>query len=406
MSAAGSALIQKSDVTDLVFKRALLATNPTTAIYLVVMRHTASIPPQLARKRVVAAGVAAVLLLSVAFLLHRHGAALSASSQRAANAALSEESYLSSIIYGTGTGSNDDDDDETPPPPLSMSSCPPSKARQNPHNVQPPSDISSEGKTIIATMWSELQRSFDAHAPVVGWRGKITPENALKTRNHHSKVIDRLLPYPAQKLFSGKGIVIMAGARYSGYAATALGMLRESGSQLPIEVWAKDEDEEKDGWCEELITEGMACRRLSDYLVTSPASTADSAPPNGYLYKPLAMLFSSFEEILFLDADNFALSNPDSLFDSEPYQEHGVILWPDYWRNSGSPWLPYVTGLRDTPSAMFLDEQTVESGQILWNKRRHWKVRQRGTGIDDRRLISRISVTSARDILQLLHILV
>lgn len=259
--------------------------------------------------------------------------------------------------------------------PASLTACPISIARTNPNNVQPPRDLDDEHKLTLATMWSELQHSFEAHAPVSGWRGAIDAQNAQQTRDAHKAVIDRLLNYPANNIFNGRGVVMFAGARYSGYAATALGMLRESGSKLPVELWFKDQDDETPGWCDELAREGIACRRLSDYNLEAPSpGSIGSRPPNGYLYKPLAMLFSSFEEVLFLDADNFAISNPDALFDSKAYAKHGAILWPDYWRHSGSDWLPFVAGIRDTPSALFFDEQTVESGQIVWNKQRHWKV--------------------------------
>ena len=160
---------------------------------------------------------------------------------------------------------------------------------------------------------------------------------------------------------------MLAGGHYSEFAATALGMLREVGSKLPVEVWVKDASEEEPGWCVELAKEGMACRRLDDYLDMSVFT-------HPYQWKIFTMLFSSFNEFLFLDADNMPMKNPDTIFDSKAYRDTGAILWPDYWKFSGSPYYPYIAGLTDEPSDALYEDKTVESGQVVWNKERHWKV--------------------------------
>ena len=188
------------------------------------------------------------------------------------------------------------------------------------------------------------------------------------TRIAHTEVVRNIAPYPLD-LFSGRGVVMLAGGHYSEFAATGLGMLREVGSKLPVEVWMKDSTEEKEGWCDELKKEGMACRKLSDYMDMS-------ALKHPYAWKIFTMLFSSFKELMFLDADNMPLKNPDYLFDMEKYRSTGVILWPDYWKNTGSPWLPYVVGISDERSDVLLTRtlKTVESGQLVWDKQRHWRV--------------------------------
>ena len=189
---------------------------------------------------------------------------------------------------------------------------------------------------------------------------------ANDTRKNHKEVMNSLPTYPQGK-FSGRGVVMLAGGRYSEFAATSLGMLREVGSKLPVEIWARDTDEEMPGWCEELEREGMACRRLSDHMEMKVFK-------HPYQWKVFTLLFSSFEEILFLDADNSPIRNPDTIFDSEIYKKNGVILWPDYWKHSGSPWCPYVLGISDKKSDVLADAKSVESGQIFWNKKTHWKV--------------------------------
>lgn len=194
----------------------------------------------------------------------------------------------------------------------------------------------------------------------------ISEADAYATRIEHEAVVRHLPPYP-ENTFEGRGIVMLAGGKYSEFAATALGMLREVGSRLPVEVWVKDHSEEKEGWCAELEQDGMVCRRLQDYMDMSTL-------PMPYQWKVFTMLFSSFEEIIFLDADDIPIRNPDVIFDSPIYRDNGAILWPDYWKHSGSSWLPYVIGTTDEQSDMLQDEQSAESGQVIWNKSWHWKV--------------------------------
>lgn len=248
--------------------------------------------------------------------------------------------------------------------------------------------LQSPNTAVLSKTWENLQQIFNAHPPqpltlgqpkfhtggvfpdseLIKHQLNISTNDAQATRSSHREVTNKLFPY-ADGLFSGRGIVMLAGGRYSGYAATGLGMLRELGSTLPVEVWMKDEKEEKPGWCKELAQEGMACRRMSDYMDVSFME-------HGYQLKINSILLSSFEQVLFLDADNVPVRNPDGIFDSKGFTDTGVVLWKDYWRHSGSPVLPYVLGLTDEASETLIqeEEKTVESGQLMWDKKRHWKV--------------------------------
>ena len=241
---------------------------------------------------------------------------------------------------------------------------------------------------LLSQTWKSLQDTFVAHPPQPLTLKKVTfktaehfPDidtiknhtdlslaDAQATQLSHIEVTKKLPSYP-ERVFSGRGIVMLAGGRYSDYAATGLGMLREINCRLPIEVWMKDEKEEKAGWCDELRDEGMVCRRVSDYMDVSKLE-------HGYQLKIISILFSSFEQILFLDGDNIPVRKPDGVFDSKSFMDTGVVLWTDYWRHTGSPFLPYVLGLTQEASDILIQEQnkTVESGQLMWDKKRHWKV--------------------------------
>ena len=254
--------------------------------------------------------------------------------------------------------------------------------RNNLYGIKAPAPLDA---AYAAGLWSDLHALFDAHPPSpahlaqphhasdlgfptkekLGTFFNLTQAQAKATREGHRQVMEALPSYPNDQ-FGGRGVVMLAGARYAEFAATSLGMLRDMGSRLPVEIWAKDEKEELSGWCAELETEGIACRRLVDHMDMS-------ALKHPYQWKVFTLLFSSFREILFLDADDMPVRNPDDVFESEAYQSTGAVLWPDYWKHSGSPWAPYIVGLSDKASDMLMDDRSVESGQIIWDKARHWK---------------------------------
>ena len=235
-------------------------------------------------------------------------------------------------------------------------------------------------------MWQSLRNSFDQNKPqpldlslktftslsefptleAIQSHTHLERVDVEATRRSHIEIVKNIPPYP-DHLYKGRGIVILAGGIFSPFATTGMGMLREIGSTLPVEIWMKDKHEEKDGWCKDIRSDGMVCRRLSDHMDTTVLKS-------GYQLKVYTILFSSFEQILFLDADNVAVKKPDQLFEAGPFVESGVILWPDYWKHSGSPLLPFEVGLSDDASEMLRQDQTVESGQLVWDKRRHWKV--------------------------------
>lgn len=241
-------------------------------------------------------------------------------------------------------------------------------------------------RAMFSQGWLHLRKVFDAHPPrptslphnvwdVNGGQAKwelikswtqISEQDANATRAAHEQVLKNLPEYPS-KQYSGRGIIMLAGGKYSEYAVTGLGVLRETGSKLPVEVWMKDKNDVKEGWCNGLEKEGMACRLLSDYMDVTEVK-------HGYQFKIFTMLFSSFDDFLFLDADNIAVTNPDRLFDSGVFVKNGAVLWPDYWKNTASPWTPYIIGASDKAAQTWNEEITVESGQVLWSKHRHWKV--------------------------------
>jgi len=203
------------------------------------------------------------------------------------------------------------------------------------------------------------------------------PQDILKmARAHHlftSQLQTRLAVHLArQHVLSDcparRGIVMVAGGEYLPTAMVSIRMLRRSGLVLPVELWMSSKEEYEPQLCTDILpTLNVTCRLLSD--VFHNATTRQSQAIAGFQYKIFAILFSSFDEVLFLDADVVAIQNPDGLFESAPFREKGMITWPDLWATSISPIFYLVTGQTEPPLPG--ERASTESGQLMVNKRTH-----------------------------------
>lgn len=163
-----------------------------------------------------------------------------------------------------------------------------------------------------------------------------------------------------------RGIVTTASNDALAILTTSLWMLRASGSMLPVEIWFEDQHNYEHIPCEDIFPSlGAKCMFMSDYLPTDlehPIRTVK------FTFKTLALLFSSFEQVLFLDCDAFPVSNPDSTFTTEPFISSGWVMWPDYWASTASHYWYDISGLREPD---LKERASVESGELLINKATH-----------------------------------
>jgi alpha 1,2-mannosyltransferase len=181
----------------------------------------------------------------------------------------------------------------------------------------------------------------------------IDYEDVQSMRRIHQQLVESLPEYPA--LFFGKGIVMVGGGKFLRIALHSLRMLRRSGTTLPVELWMSDENEYSEEFCAEVSTLNVRCRIVAEYLGEEVVES--------YQLKSFAIFLSSFEEVLFLDADNFPITSVDEVFTAST----GVTIWPDYWASTTSPLLFDIV---DSPQTFF---RTCETGQLLWNKRTHFR---------------------------------
>lgn len=191
---------------------------------------------------------------------------------------------------------------------------------------------------------------------------------------HHRELLDQFLrstsTFPTDR-FHGRGIVLCGGGSvYFPCIWVCVRMLRRFGNTLPIELWHRGPRE---------LTDEM--RRLlepHDVFFQDAFEVAQEHPVrrlDGWELKPYAILNSRFSEVLYIDADNVVVRNPEFLFETPLYQETGSLFWQD---------LPNHTldqsYLKDHAWELlgltFRDEAQFESGQLLVDKRRCWRALQ------------------------------
>ncbi|KKY24567.1 hypothetical protein UCRPC4_g02386 [Phaeomoniella chlamydospora] len=163
------------------------------------------------------------------------------------------------------------------------------------------------------------------------------------------------------------GIVSSAGSSYMPLFVTSLRMLRKTGSTLPVEVFVKDAGEFESTICDDVLPGLNArCLILSDILNNQSENSVEIAH---YQIKIFAVLFSSFENIIWMDSDCFPLHDPEDLLRSEPFTSTGLVTWPDFWALTASP-LYYNISRQTTPD--MTSRASSETGVFLISKRTHF----------------------------------
>ncbi|RGP76748.1 mnn2-type ii membrane [Fusarium longipes] len=169
---------------------------------------------------------------------------------------------------------------------------------------------------------------------------------------------------------STKGIVITSKGSGVGVAATAVFMLRHVGSRLPVQLFLDSATETEYQKCNDMLTGlQVQCLNMDDFLHLPNTTSIRKPRIKSYQYKVLSIIFSSFQDILFLDADAFPLRNPDHLLDVEPYKSNGLVTWPDFWLPTISPLFYKIAGA-EKPKVT-INSRSSESGIMLYNKARH-----------------------------------
>lgn len=182
----------------------------------------------------------------------------------------------------------------------------------------------------------------------------------------------RFPDYPEGR-YQGRGVVLCAGGPiHLANAYVCLKFLRTF-TDLPVELFYAGPVEMPEG-VHDLLQKDFAPIALTDitelkFREAYPFLNIRNF--RGCQIKPYALLYSSFEEIFYIDVDNIPLQSPVTLFASEAYWQTGALFWPDLpITRSTTEEIFQVFGV----TAEFLKRDLeFESGQIVLNKRRCWK---------------------------------
>jgi hypothetical protein len=185
------------------------------------------------------------------------------------------------------------------------------------------------------------------------------------------KFVSVMPQYPGG--FSGRGVVIAAGGPYWPGAYITAKMLRHVGCTLPVQVWHLDRERES-----EVLDE---FRKIPDVEFVN----ADRHPARplrrtvaGFGIKLFSVLHSPFNEVLFLDADNYPCQDPTFLFEDAGYKKTGAIYWPD------APHTEKWTNWPHWGVEPFGPKVGLETGQFLINKETAWGPLALADWYDDR----------------------
>ena len=168
-------------------------------------------------------------------------------------------------------------------------------------------------------------KSFDYRPDLL----RLPQEDVVDLRDSHTHFVTAISQFEPQMPFAKgtKGIVTTAAGEFMPILVVSLRMLRRTGSTLPVHVFLESRDVYEEFVCEEVLQAlDATCFVMSDILDAVPQHVDISR----YQLKAFAMLFSSFDEILLLDADNLAVEQPENLLSAEPFISTGFVSWPDY----------------------------------------------------------------------------
>lgn len=206
---------------------------------------------------------------------------------------------------------------------------------------------------------------------------KISTNQENEIGKIHKSILNDLIP--SQEKFinliengnelKGKGIVFVSGDDYYWLTIMSIKYIRdELKDDIPIEIYIP-ERKKKDFLCGkiEMVFKNVECLYFDDYI-----SKKYLEKIKGYQYKSIAMLLSKFSDILFLDSDNLPLVKPIEMFNIEEYKTQGLVLWPDFWKRSTN-FKFYKMANIEKMSDVIMSTPSIESGQILINKKTHLK---------------------------------
>lgn len=177
--------------------------------------------------------------------------------------------------------------------------------------------------------------------------------------------IERALTAPAPTAVTPErnGILIVIYPKLIPSAFAIVRTLRSQNCSLPIEFWYRTD---------ELSLDHPTLQAIEKQYGPVAFRTIEDQRATGFATKISAIQHSHFDNLLFLDADNFPVKNPTYLFELPEFKEQGAVFWPDFWHPEHTIFNIHKNSLLWQLVDMdFVDMFEQESGQLLLNKRRN-----------------------------------
>ena len=178
--------------------------------------------------------------------------------------------------------------------------------------------------------------------------------------------IEQIPEYPKDK-YQGRGICFIAGGnKYWVNAYASIRLLREKGCKLPINAYYLG-DKEKDEKMQEILSRyEVNCIDIRELNKKLPVPHTNL---NGWEAKAFAVIHCPWKEVLYLDADVFCKADPEWMFNSEQFNQYGVIFMPDRGKLAPDREVWKLCGVQHTEE----NSMEFESGIIYIDKQRHWE---------------------------------
>ena len=228
-----------------------------------------------------------------------------------------------------------------PPPTADCSFC-----RKLPRGVPPGCAVCCDPNRFERAFDRELICKSFWHVRYKSWPDCLAAARRARVRLRY-KLCELCGAEPRQRTHASGVVYGMTGDSYLSQAARSIRVLRRFVNYTgPIEVHGAP-------GCRE-ATEGLD-------VVCKPGVRT---PVVGYAAKLIAVLASSFDNVLMLDTDNILFCNPEKLFAHRLYRESGALLWPDLW---GAACLNNRWGVTtNNPTGQMLCGQTGWQDHVMW----------------------------------------
>lgn len=205
------------------------------------------------------------------------------------------------------------------------------------------------------------------------WQHYKVARQAFNMAFHDASLIAPEWPNPVG--YQHRGITICGGGwRFFPSVYVTIRMIRETGCDMPIQVWCLGDQGEFDPRME------LATERFNVEWVNAQKFARERGITKrqwgGWQIKSFAALHSPFMEVVCLDADCYPVYDPNLFLDSREHRAIGATFWPDISRLTKAQWEHFNVPYRDEPA--------IESGQFAIDKTRHYKALWLADWLNDR----------------------